>query len=155
MAKDWRSAYFQQALSDFELFKHLSDQDDVPLCQKLHYLHMGTEKMSEGFLTPSGTGEFRWSHNAFVQFVKLSPVNTALIQLSNFHSHRQYKAFIIGLLPLVQQIEDLSPEGDPHPNPEYPWMANGIVHSPVEYEFSDLRLTGIRMKKLLSFLDIC
>lgn len=51
MAKDWRSAYFQQAKSDFQLFEKIVGQADVPLCQKLHYLQMATEKMSKGFLT--------------------------------------------------------------------------------------------------------
>lgn len=54
MANDWRGAYFQQAKSDYSLLLLIKEINDVPLCQKLHYLQMTTEKMSKGFLTPVG-----------------------------------------------------------------------------------------------------
>ena len=44
MANDWRSAFFKQAKSDFQLFKKLAEDDNVPHCQKLHYLLMTTER---------------------------------------------------------------------------------------------------------------
>ena len=89
MARDWRSAYFQQAHSDYRLFQKIAIQEDVPLCHKLHYLQMTTEKMAKGFLTPKGAGEYKRSHNAFGAFVRQSKMNSTLFKLYGFSSFAQ------------------------------------------------------------------
>lgn len=68
---DWRTAYFMQARSDYEIFKRLVVQDDIPLCQLLHYLQMASEKFAKGFLTAPGGEPYPKTHNAFQLFVKV------------------------------------------------------------------------------------
>ena len=47
---DWRTAYLEQAKSDYAMLLKLN-RDEAPLCHRLHYLQMTTEKMAKGFLT--------------------------------------------------------------------------------------------------------
>ncbi len=78
MADDWRSAYFEQAKSDYQIFLKFIDLKDVPLCQKLHYLQMMTEKMAKGFQTPIGNGQYTNTHKVFVDFVNAAAKNKSL-----------------------------------------------------------------------------
>lgn len=70
MALDWRTAYFQQARSDYDVLLKLIGEQDVPACHCLHYLQMTTEKLAKGFLTQPGGTRYPKTHNAFAQFVK-------------------------------------------------------------------------------------
>lgn len=69
----------------------------------------------------------------------------------------QYVAYLDGLRDLAQKIEDLSPDGGDHPNPEYPWEQNGSIIVPVSYAFPDLdlRQQSAKMAKLLKFIAAC
>ena len=69
---DWRTAYLEQAKSDYAMLLKLN-QEEAPLCHRLHYLQMTTEKMAKGFLTPKGGARYPKTHNALVvNFVKLA-----------------------------------------------------------------------------------
>ena len=70
MAMDWRTAYFQQARSDYDMLLRLLKEENVPECQRLHYLQMATEKLAKGFLTQPGGPRYPKVHDAFVRFVK-------------------------------------------------------------------------------------
>lgn len=54
-----------------------------------------------------------------------------------------------------KRVEDLSPDGEDHPNPEYLWGTNGTIVIPLEYPFTDLTLDGPKMVKLLQFIEDC
>lgn len=155
MATDWRSAYFEQAKSDYWLFRKFVEQDDVPLCQKLHYLQMTTEKMSKGFLTPAGYGKYNNTHNAFALFVVKAGDMNGLRRIRNITRKSAFNAYLNGLRPTAMAIEDLSPEGPSHPNPEYPWEVNGRIITPIAHDFPNLKLSNIAMKKMLDFLESC
>ena len=58
MALDWRTAYFQQAKSDYEMLLKLLSEEDIPPCQSLHYLQMTTEKLAKGLLTRPGGSHY-------------------------------------------------------------------------------------------------
>lgn len=66
-----------------------------------------------------------------------------------------FVAYIQALSPTAQAIEDLSPEGASHPNPEYPWKTGGKIITPFEHDFSDLKLSNPKMLKMLTFLESC
>lgn len=54
-------------------------------------------------------------------------------------------------------IENLSPEGEEHPNPEYPWVdEKGNVRSPLIHHFVllDVRI-NTRMAKMLRLIEVC
>ena len=78
-----------------------------------------------------------------------------LQQVCGFVQNRHFAAYLDSLRPLAQAIENLSPEGDEHPNPEYPWEQNGAIAVPVEYHFSDLDLADPKIIKFLRFIADC
>ena len=137
MPHDWRSAYLTQAKSDYEILKSLIAAK-APLCHRLHYLQMTTEKLAKGRLTPSGGARYAKTHDAFVKFVVFAKQDIAIRQACGFNRHVVYTAYINSLMPLAAEIENLSPEGFDHPNPEYPWEAGGIILVPVEHAFANL-----------------
>jgi hypothetical protein len=150
----WRTAYLRQARSDYEMLASLLPQN-VPLCHKLHYLQMTTEKLAKGFLTPPAGAEYAHTHDAFLRFVRVAQLRPEIQVACGFKDRKQFSAFIRSLLPVVAAIEDLSPDGAVHPNPEYPWFANQQVHSPLDHPFHELNPSSPRMIKLLQFINAC
>ena len=153
MAWDWRSSYLEQAKSDYAMFSLIRNQ--APLCQSLHYLQMATEKMAKGFLTRPGGSRYGRTHDAFVRFMRAARTRPEFQAASGFTRSSQFIAYVDSLLDIAQRIEDLSPEGIDHPNPEYPWETNGMIVIPLEYPFAELTLDGPKMVKLLQFIDDC
>ena len=155
MAADWRNAYFEQAKADYLLLLRLLEQNDIPLCQILHYVQMAAEKMAKGFLTPVGAGKYKNTHDAFVNFLQSAKNRSDLRRVCNFSSVSAFTAYINGLRPTAEAIENLSPEGEPHPNPEYPWEVNGRIITPLSYDFPGLRPSDRKMQNMLTFLESC
>lgn len=158
MPMDWRTAYFQQAKSDYDMLLRLLKEDDIPSCQILHYLQMTTEKLAKGFLIAPGGSRYPKTHDAFARFVKkYARLNPDLQWACGCVNVSQFGAYLDGLRDLAQRIEDLSPEGDDHPNPEYPWEQNGLIIAPISYPFPDLdlRQQSAKMTKLLKFIAAC
>ena len=79
----------------------------------------------------------------------------ALQSICGYKRETQFAAYIASLLPLAAEIENLSPEGFDHPNPEYPWEAGGMIFVPVEFDFAALDFAGQSMKKMLEFIENC
>ena len=154
MPEQWRTAFLAQARSEYALFQQLRNDKSVAPCHKLHLLQMATEKLAKAFGTPPGQRPPR-THKAFVNFVQTAAANPRVRRASHFAQRGQFAAYANSLLPLAQSIEDLSPEGDDHPNPEYPWEQNGQVVSPLEHDWRGLSLQSVPMLKLLQFLDDC
>jgi len=74
---------------------------------------------------------------------------------SGFSDNAHYHAYLSGLLEKAKQVEDLSPQGDDHPNPEYPWKTSVGIESPLTYRFDELQFHNPKMIKLLRFIDAC
>ena len=156
MPLDWRTAYLRQARADYAMFRLLLQSgEEIALCQKLHYLQMTTEKLAKGFLTPPNGPQYPKTHDAFVRFVRIARGRPEIRQACRFQQASQYFAYIDSLEPIAAAIESLSPEGDDHPNPEYPWIAGSQVYSPLDHTFPDLRLANPRMIKMLEFIEAC
>ncbi len=152
---DWRRAYFIQATSDYKVLLLMLRSEDVNLCHKLHYLQMATEKMAKGFLTRQNGSMFPKTHDALVGFMRQARLNAALQGICGIGDKKSYIAYIQALSPLAQTIEDLSPEGTPHANPEYPWEVGGKIEIPSEFDFPSINLSEIKMQKMLIFLSCC
>ena len=58
--------YLVQARSDWALYEFLKTQ---PICHRLHYLQMCTEKLAKAFFWRS-TGAGNLNHTAFVKFLR-------------------------------------------------------------------------------------
>lgn len=155
MPGDWRAAYLEQAHSDFQLLQRLIPQNDIPLCHKLHYLQMTAEKMAKGFLTPPGGGRYGNTHNAFVRFTTIAASRPELRRLSRYRNPAQFTAYVGSFRDAAQKVEDLSPEGGDHPNPEYPWEQGGVIQTPLGYHFPDLDLRNPKMIRLMQFIEDC
>lgn len=153
MAWDWRSAYLEQAKSDYAMFILIRDQ--APVCHSLHYLQMATEKLAKGFLTPPGGARYARTHDALIKFMRLSKTRPEFQAACRFNQSSQFSAYVDSLLSMAQQVENLSPEGEDHPNPEYPWEIKSVIVIPMEYNFKDLALDNPKMIKLLQFVDDC
>ncbi|HET6385822.1 MAG TPA: hypothetical protein VFJ58_20715 [Armatimonadota bacterium] len=158
MPLDWRTAFLRQAKSDYKIYEILLGLDDVPRCQQLHYLQMSTEKLAKGFLSLPGGGPPPRSHNALVRFMQVAAVHREIRTANHYAaSHSAFREYVQGLLPKAREVENLSPEGPDHPNPEYPWNDLAVdVVSPLDHDFAGLdpKRSG-EMWCLLSFLRNC
>ena len=155
---DWKTGYLRQAKSDYALFLRLGTLDDVPLCHRLRYLQMATEKLAKFYLAPSDGTAFRNTHRIFADFVHVAKGMTGIRRQLRMETHHvAYLAFLRAVEPLALQVQNLSPEGDHRPNPEYPWQDDtGQVLSPLDYPFSDLQPTrNVNLQKLLRFIEAC
>jgi len=152
---DWRTAYLEQAFSDFTILQKLI-QDGAPLCHQLHYFQMTTEKMAKGFLTPPGGPRYPKVHDAFVKFINVSKSRPEFRRASPFADSQQFARYVESLRHKAKEVEDLSPEGGDHPNPEYPWEVGGTIYTPLAYPFSSLDFgKNPQMMKLLKFVEDC
>lgn len=154
MPHDWRSATLLQARSDYDMLRRLLDDSEVPLCHVLHYLQMTTEKLAKAYLTPPGGERYPKTHDAFANFVNTFKASRAFRKELGIPRSEQFRRYIQSLKSLAKKVENLSPDGGDHPNPEYPWYDNGAVIVPSEYPFIDLSLQSPKMVRLLEFIDI-
>lgn len=155
MPLDWRTGYLEQAKSDYAILELLRAASNVPLCQRLHYLQMATEKMAKGFLTPPGAGPYPKTHDAFVRFVRAARSRQYIRDACGFTRSEAFSAYLDSLLPLAREIENLSPEGEEHPNPEYPWEVNGAIYSPLRHPFAALDFRNVGMTRMMQFIENC
>lgn len=116
---------------------------------------MTTEKLAKGFLTLPGGPAYPKVHDAFVKLLLVAKNRPEFRAACGFSSYSAFNAYLTSLLPLASAIENLSPEGGDHPNPEYPWEEQGRVLSPLTYPFPGLDFQHPRMVKLLRFLADC
>ncbi|MBM3300983.1 MAG: hypothetical protein FJY85_13635 [Deltaproteobacteria bacterium] len=153
---NWREAYFAQAWSDFQVFQQLN-VGRHPLCHKLHYLQMATEKLAKGFLCDPKSPPPKKSHFEFVRFLKVSKGRPDLrSKLGYERNYRAYASYVDSLLPLAEKIEDLAPVGSDFRkvNPEYPWIDDrGGVRCPALYDFAEFGITELaKIQPLISSL---
>ncbi len=154
---DWRTGYLEQAHSDYEMYQRLERAGDVALCHRLHYLQMATEKLAKGFLTPAGGAPYEYTHKAFLRLIRdASNMSRVRRRLGRTGQYAAYRSFLRSVEPLAETIQNLSPEGDDHPNPEYPWRDGaGHVQSPLHHTFAGMEARdNPRLRELLGFVEI-
>jgi len=149
---NWRKAYLAQAWSDYEVFRKLNS-DGHPLCHKLHYLQMATEKLAKGFLCNADDPPPKKTHFVLVRFLQVSKHRPEWVKRLGYEGrNRVYASIVDNLLPLAERIEKLAPVGGDFDriNPEYPWMdSGGKVICPAAYSFPDFR-----KRELTTFLTL-
>jgi len=153
---NWREAYLAQAWSDYQVFQKLNIERH-PLCHKLHYLQMATEKLAKGFLCSANDPPPKKTHFALVRFLQVSKTRPEWRrQLGYGDNSAAYKSYINSLLPLADKIEKLAPVGGAfdRSNPEYPWLDEaGKVNCPALYKFPDFGKTELaKIQTLISNL---
>ncbi len=154
---DWRSAFFQQSQSDFEVFQALNSAR-VPYSHQLHYFQMLSEKLSKAvLLTPKSADPPEPSHAVFVRMLRtLKTRPDVRRQLGFGNNAKAFWAMIDGMLPLAYKLEQLAPAlaGFTRPNPEYPWhdRASSTVFCPALYRFADFDLHSPPLVHLLNLV---
>lgn len=159
---DWRDAFIAQARSDFQVADQLSRRGDVPVCHVIHYLQMTLEKLAKGMSSrPGSAAPPPHSHHGAARFVRQMMKKGPLSK--DFHrglgmGDAQRRAYLEGLLPSIQLIEDMAPavanRRDAGVNAEYPWpVAGGVVVAPVQHDFASIPSTKLRkVRQLLRVL---
>lgn len=156
-ALDWKTDYLLQARSDYDLYQRMERLGDVPLCHRLHYLQMATEKLAKGFLTPAGDTPHEYTHKAFPRLVReASAMPRVRARLGKTGQYAAYRRFLQSVEPLAEVLQNLSPEGDDHPNPEYTWRdGTGQVRSPLLYPFAGLEARdNPRLRESLQLVEV-
>jgi hypothetical protein len=154
----WANAYLEQARSDW-VTRELIAQIPCATCHELHYLQMTTEKLGKAVLLRGKTTDMRGlgkTHHAFVRFLRLAARNHNLQRKLCMHGV-QLQQYILGVLPIADQIEHLAPTlARDGPNPEYPWeIPSGGVIAPASYAFPVTgQLQEAQGRKLLRLISI-
>jgi len=152
----WRQAFLKQAISDYSVFKELN-KSQFPLCHKLHYLQMATEKLAKAYLCSPNGGPPPKIHNAFVRFLKVSKGRPEIRRKLGYdNNYNAYNSYIDNSLETAEKIEKLAPVGGSHErlNPEYPWLdtSNSII-CPACYSFPEFsKLELVKIQTLISSL---
>jgi hypothetical protein len=138
----WREAFRQQALSDYDVFRQLKKLPQLPVCHRLHYLQMATEKLAKSFLLVGDGALNKKSHLVLVPFLRLL-VNRPDIRplLTWGDDPRRFTAYMRKwIIPIAEQIQNLAPGGshDDVMNSEYPWIdgRKGVI-CPAAYAFTE------------------
>lgn len=143
----WRDAFFEQARSDLEIYEDLN-RPEIPLCHRLHFLQMATEKLSKGFLSPPNGDQPPRIHNMLVRFLRtLRDRSDYRNQLGYRNQAAAFRSMIDGLMTVADQIESLAPAVDDAARPancEYPCQANGRIVTPVSHSFAEIDQLALR-----------
>jgi hypothetical protein len=155
--RDWQAAFLKQARTDWDAYEK-AEELMWPICHRLHFLQMATEKLGKALLVAAETklDEITHSHLALVKFLRVVSNNLDL-HLKLGLTKSQLKAQFKGLLPIAHEIEILAPAlAQEGPNPEYPWVDKaGRICIPVDYSFPLTKLLqshqGIRLLKYIEY----
>ena len=154
----WRDAFLKQARSDYSMFESLNEAKD-PLCHKLHFLQMATEKLAKAYLCDWKSGPPKKTHLGLVDFLKRSKGRRELRRKLGYGDKKNYAAYVTyidSLLDIAGKVERLAPSGKLNQvNPEYPWRDDdtGAVICPLEFGFPVLEKTDlVKFNKFISNL---
>ncbi len=135
-------AFLKQARADWSAYQKTL-HPSWPVCHRLHFLQMATEKLGKALLV-GGKMSFEritGSHAAFVKFLRVASNNYNLHAKLGMN-RSQLNVYFAQFLPIAHEIETLAPAlAQDGPNPEYPWLdKKGQVYVPVDYSFPLIRL---------------
>lgn len=149
-----RAAFFKQAHSDYLMYRWLN-QHQKERCHQVHYLQMACEKLAKAILAQSANQMPRVSHFTFTAGLKQLKQRVDIIHQLQYSTKKEaFYRQIDSLLPLAEQIEKIVPESQARqPNPEYPWLSNDTVFSPLDYPFDEILSQRIQLTRLQRLLD--
>lgn len=118
----WVDAFLEQARSDWDVYTVITCST-CPMCHRLHYLQMTTEKLCKAIGIKSGVrlNNLEKSHK-FTGFLRVAARSSRFRSFLGMQNDRQLKEYINKILPIAHEIERLSPSlAQGGPNAEYPW----------------------------------
>ena len=166
-------AFLRQAASDFSIYERLEQQRQyVPLCHRLHYLQMATEKLAKAAALRGDPDADIYNHIAFTKpkFWQAIERQAPVIADGLGYSPAALRKSLVAMRPLSHEIENLSPDvmNRRHgskgvtPNAEYPWEgrdSNGALTwlAPADHDFPELSdlptsVSGVRLVQLIKRL---
>ena len=165
MDNNWRTALFEQALSDYRMMIRLIHTDSVEDCHRLHYLLMASEKIAKAF-TSNGANPPELKHEALTKFLQMAHHIGALQQACDMTDTHKFIIYLRSLQSIAQRLEKLAPQGKEQlPNPEYPWEEREIgrqgdihvhIRVPARHDFSlEWQNNAASIGKFMQFLDVC
>lgn len=138
----WARAFAVQARADLRARDALLLEEDVPICQQLHFLQMACEKVSKAYRIQGGEAPdaVQASH---VTAAKTIPVIAKQLLGRNLIPVQGADKVLHAIGRLAREVELLSPavrDGGNRPdNCEYPWADDrGGLHIPADFPFSEL-----------------
>ena len=140
----WQDGYLRQAESDYSIYSDLNKRR-APLCHRLHYLQMASEKLAKSFLCHGRHKPYKKTHYALVRFLNSTKGHPSIPRLLGYSKNRlAYCAYIDSILDVAKRIENLAPAGGIYDkfNPEYPWKdIFGKIQVPSDYPFIEFAVT--------------
>ena len=116
---------------------------------------MSTEKLAKSAWIESSGDLPPKVHKGFVHYVRHVLPRDSRVMRHYRLEPKQYRAFLISLLPLAREIEKLNPSIEVHgPNTEYPWSNNEAILAPVDFAFPEITVrNGPKLLKLVRLLE--
>lgn len=141
----WANAFVRQGRSDFDVYRKLSSDNELPICHHLHYLQMACEKVAKAYRlrdTRADIDTLLTRHVGLQKFISaflLSPTIS-----DEFADNRaQLQAIRRKARQLAGEVQRLAPAVDRQNNPsnsEYPWWSGRELVVPCDYSFPNLSL---------------
>ncbi len=142
--EEWAATYAMQARSDFEVYKILTQLEEVEACHRLHYLQMACEKIAKAYRlrdTETSLENAQTRHVAFADFIEIYLRSRKVVKRYAARGE-MLKNVTRDARLFARDIERLAPAVDREQTPqnvEYPWEDNGEVICPCRYDFPMLR----------------
>jgi hypothetical protein len=147
----YAQAFYDQAWSDWQIYKHLARSEKVPRCHSLHYLQMACEKLGKAYRLRRRDADVDANvtrHVGFTKFVN-EFLRSPAIMADYIGRAAQHREVCIRASAIAREIEKLAPAIDRAHSPEnaeYPWeqgdweTGTGEVLVPCRYSFPSLSL---------------
>lgn len=141
---EYSQAFYEQARSDWDIYKLLAGDRNVRACHALHYLQMSCEKLAKAYRLRepnlSTLEELTSGHTGFVSFVKAFLRSSGVV--ADYKGKTAaHQSVCKGMEKFAREVERLAPSVDSETYPEnseYPWEKGGRVIVPCEYDYSSL-----------------
>jgi hypothetical protein len=143
----WADAYARQARSDWDVYRALAGNREIPPCHPLHYLQMACEKIAKAYRwrdTFAGEHGLTHEHVAFSKFIQ-SFLGSPAVRKDYQGRVEQLRNLSKLCRKLAREVEKLAPAVDRVNNPEnaeYPWEQGSEVVVPCDYGYPSLSLLG-------------
>lgn len=146
--QDWANAFLMQARSDFLVYKRLAEipHGEVPVCHRLHYLQMATEKLAKAYRSRDTQAALHGEEGLLRKHVGLVKFMRALLKSPQVKEQYQGRNGQLAKLSkiaegIAREVEKLAPAVDEDTAPantEYPWLDAQRVVAPCDYAFPNL-----------------
>lgn len=131
---DVQRLYWQQASSDWKVYRHLAEQS-FPVCHEVQHLQMASEKIAKAWM--AGSAVPRTVHTGLLHFLRSigsRHFRERIGRILGYDTSRKIEAVLREMVPIAYELEGLSPavarQREQDENCEYPWPAENPLYTP-------------------------